>query len=569
MATAVAPIGPVRVAALPWRYRGELQLSVIVKLHLRMRNNAAMEIAEAPPLAVRDRHHADDPTRSLIDASDLVPYRARADVWLTGQAYAPLGRRVRALVARLGVYRQGSPLLEKTVHLVGSRRRADEEPEPFETMPIVYERAYGGAGFDANPVGVGADARSILPNVLDPDNPERPVGFGPVSRYWKQRRRFLPQEWRRQLEQAIPELPSGFDWSYFQAAPEDQQLAFLQGDEWLVLDGMHPMFMRLQTRLPSIVAVARVLPAQPSDDLGDAVALVADTLAIDTDAESCSISWRGVIPVESEQALANMLVAGAVVRRHESVDWALAYGASHDLVLDDKRRPDVSLDRSGVTVVSEAPVPDGVLQELRDTFIESMDDADASPASYRRVTEHDRRVNLRRYPRADLDDETTNIDLRAPASPPSVTEQSALPSVFLPEDHPDWTDGGQVRVRGRIPLVFDPDCDDTGPGRIPLGADSDTGELTAPGRAPLDSDYGVTLPGRPMGPDMNETHEDLPWVNEASVEPLPARPRDPARSLPPSPPIDKRELAASLRRAGASEHEIAAVLQSFDDGERE
>jgi hypothetical protein len=571
-ATSVAPIGPVRVATTPWRYRGELQLSVLVKLQLRMRNNAAMELMEAPPLVLRDRHHDGDPTRSLAEASDLVPYRAMADVWLTGRAYAPLGRSVRALVARLGLFRQGTPLLEKTVHLVGKRERSEDEPEPFESMQLLYERAYGGAGFDANPVGVGACERACA-NILDPVDPLRPAGFGPVPRYWRARRRDLSAELRRELEQPIPDIPAGFDWAYLQAAPEDQRVPFLQGDEWLVLDGMHPMFMRMQSRLPSVIAAARVLPLEPNSELGDAVALVADTLAIDTEAETCCLSWRGVIPVASEAALSNMLVAGAALRRDESIDWGMAYGAEQTLAMESKREG-LSLDRSGVTVVSEAPAPAGVMDELRfDTIVEEV--GENPTGRYRRVTERELgQTRSRAYPTAEPDEETTGVDVRAPKSPASVTKQSAVPSFVIPDDHAAWSgvdDEREVRVRGRIPLVVDTDwSDETAPGRIPLGADSDT-ELTAPGRAPvpLDSDFAAaTLPGRGGSADTDPgpeegSDEDMPWVHETAVEPLP-RPRDPAMSMPPA-PLDKQELAASLRLAGASEQEIAAILQSFDD----
>ncbi len=48
------------------------------------------------------------------------------------------------------------------------------EPRPFESMPLVYERSYGGAAEPRNPVGRGfyASARAAveqpLPNLEDP-----------------------------------------------------------------------------------------------------------------------------------------------------------------------------------------------------------------------------------------------------------------------------------------------------------------------------------------------------------------------------------------------------------------
>jgi len=36
---------------------------------------------------------------------------------------------------------------------------------------------------------------------------------------------------------AIPELPGDFGWAYFNAAPEDQRIDFLHGDEWVGFEG--------------------------------------------------------------------------------------------------------------------------------------------------------------------------------------------------------------------------------------------------------------------------------------------------------------------------------------------
>lgn len=76
----------------------------------------------------------------------IVPMKANVEVASTGHAYAPFGRPVKSLTARLVV---GS--LEQ-VH----RGVADGHPDlrwgalqvghPFARMPLVYERAAGGTG---------------------------------------------------------------------------------------------------------------------------------------------------------------------------------------------------------------------------------------------------------------------------------------------------------------------------------------------------------------------------------------------------------------------------------------
>jgi hypothetical protein len=361
-ATAVAPIGSVAVGSLLWFLGERPHLTVIVKARFAFRHEAPMLAAGSPMLVELDLHQDDDPTRSLRDASDLVPYRPRADVWVVGHAYAPRGRAVGVSVARLGVYRGQQVLLEKSVHVVGDREGPGAPPRPFERVPLTYERAYGGPGFDDNPVGVGADDRPLQPNVVDAVTPGRPTGLGPVSRYWKARRRYVSTDDRRRLDQPTPRVPDALDWAYFQAAPEDQRIPYLRGDEWVVLDGMHPTLLRVQSRLPKVAGVARVLPLGPGgEDFGDAVAMVADTLAIDADGQVCSVTWRGSFPLAAVADIGRMLIAGAVVGAGESVDWDVAYRTRRS------RPPPIALgspqlDRTGPTLVMAAPV--GVVDEL-------------------------------------------------------------------------------------------------------------------------------------------------------------------------------------------------------------
>src|SRR5262249_47275777 len=145
----------------------------------------------------------------------------------TGHAYAPPERPARVSTVRLAVVGDAGALLDK--------RLLVEDTAPFERMPIVYERAAAGLDLQDNPVASGGE-----PNILDPARPDHPAGLGPISRIWPVRRRLLGDTPRRLLELPIAEIPDGFDWSYFQAAPPDQRIPLLRGDEWIVLEGLHP-----------------------------------------------------------------------------------------------------------------------------------------------------------------------------------------------------------------------------------------------------------------------------------------------------------------------------------------
>ena len=306
---------PVVCGTVVFRHRGQLRVAAIVKASFSLVQDAVMTIAPASELVVKDRFFNKNVTGSLQAASDLVPHRPRVDVTFVGHAHAP-GGSAPVGAARLAVFRDGA-VFEKSIHVYGDRAQG-AAPRTFERMPIVYERAYAVLDDPSsleNPVGVAQ------PNIVDPRDPTRPVGFGPISRYWPRRKRLLGGADVRRLDAPVAEVPDGFDWSYFQAAPLDQQLDSLRGDEWLVLDGLHPTAPRLASRLPSAVAVARVYRNAAGGGEGEPLALVPDTLVIDGDRQVCDIVWRGSLPVSGEAALASICVLAALELPGQPVVW--------------------------------------------------------------------------------------------------------------------------------------------------------------------------------------------------------------------------------------------------------
>jgi hypothetical protein len=303
-----------------FRAGGQLRVAVIVKATFVIAPDRAMVRVDPEPLLRADRHADKDPLRSVIAASDRVPYRPRCDVVLVGQARAPLGAKVARLGLRLMVARGSELLLDKRLAAQGPRD-ASGEPQPFTTLPLSYERAAGGA---ENPVGVPAHG---WPNLLDRWHRAEPVGFGPIGDRWPARRRLLRDA--AVLDAAIPDFPPDFPWEFFSAAPPDQRVDFLRGDEWVGFEGMNAQIARVQSYLPSARGVARVYGAEPGLAAGRAVTLVGDTLAIDTDRLRVSAVWRGSFPVASEDALATLRLWAAV----ESAGEAAALPASYEEAL--------------------------------------------------------------------------------------------------------------------------------------------------------------------------------------------------------------------------------------------
>jgi hypothetical protein len=95
----------------------------------------------------------------------------------------------------------------------------------------------------------------------------------------------------------------------------DQQIELLRGDEWILLEGLHPSSARLRLGLPRARGVARVrgLGALGIPE-GHRLDLVADTLRIDGDEQRCTVVWRRSIALPDEGALARVrIVAGVEV----------------------------------------------------------------------------------------------------------------------------------------------------------------------------------------------------------------------------------------------------------------
>lgn len=299
--TPSAPAAPPGTAAagVLWRTRGRLHLTVIAKATFAFADGAQMIPVEPQPIIDADIHHHNNPGRSVRLTSDLAPYLARIDVFFTGHAHAPPGPPAAPFSVRLALFAGERPILDKALSI--------EPGGAEEAVPLAYERAFGGIGMADNPFGTDR------PAVLDPSRRDHPAGFAPIGSVWPSRRRLLGRTPHKALEGPLLEIPDDFDWSYFQAAPPDQRVEALVGDEWLVLAGLHPTLTALRTRLPGARALARVhgLSAFGVTE-GQPLDLVLDTLHVDGDRQSCSLVWRRSFPLADEAALAAVRVVVGV-----------------------------------------------------------------------------------------------------------------------------------------------------------------------------------------------------------------------------------------------------------------
>jgi uncharacterized protein YjbI with pentapeptide repeats len=400
----IAAVGPVSTAAACHRHRGVLRVTLVAKVTLALVHEGTARVEPTPdPIATAERHHRDNPMASIRLASDLAPYLPRAEVVLTGHAYAPTGEPRSSLVARLAVGRD-APLVDKRVHVLGDRG------VPFQRVPLVYERAYGGPGFRDNPLGVGFSG-SGTPSLVDPERPGHTACFGPIARAWPSRKQRIAADARKALDAPLPELADDFDFAYFQQAPEDQRLGRLEGDEWIVLEGMHPSLERLRTTLPGVRVVARV------DGLGAPgpveLSLAADTLRIDTDRQIASLTFRASTPVATVEALNDLRALVALSIAGAPIVWPREMSA---IAASDPR------------AARPAPKVTNATMALGDGDLEIVDDEPAPPAFTTRGTVILEPAPEPRAPAAPTAspfegtlvlDETTQRSLAAPGASPT------------------------------------------------------------------------------------------------------------------------------------------------------
>ena len=297
-----------------WRHRGEVRVTVIAKATFAMVPDKPMRWAATEPIREGVEYHGNIPNRSVRATSERAPFLARADVVLVGHACSPGGVPAHSLDVRLAVLRE-APLLDKRILVRGD----GEGREAFQRMPLTYELAFGGIGSPDNPLGMGF-ATKQSPNLVDPTDAAAPACFAPLSRAWPLRRRALGKVSQRALDAPVMDIPEHMDWSYFQAAPPDQRIDHLRGDEWVLMEGMHPKYTSLRSQLPMARGMARVHgPFEGSP--WRSIALNADTLYIDADMLLCTVVWRASFPIADEATLPALWVLAGVETSWGAIEW--------------------------------------------------------------------------------------------------------------------------------------------------------------------------------------------------------------------------------------------------------
>lgn len=312
-------------------------LAVVVKATLGIGSSGALAVAdEQVPLCKADVPYGEPGVSSVRYESDLCPGKPGCDVVLNGHAYPPGGRAAAAVDVelRVGSLRAVARVFGDRVYYRSFGSWAISDPTPFSSMPLRYERAYGGVDEtvgaegahpfeERNPVGTGfcapRSSRNLegvrLPNLEDPgelingpDARPKPVGFGFVGRDWLPRRRYAgtyDEHWQRERK---PLLPEDFDPRFHQGAqPSLQSARPLRGGERVRVTGAVPGGGTLELVLPA----ARPELALEARGGTQRYEPLLDTLVIEPDEHRVLLCWRASVRWGRELlAIDRILVTG-------------------------------------------------------------------------------------------------------------------------------------------------------------------------------------------------------------------------------------------------------------------
>jgi hypothetical protein len=293
---------------------------------------------EQVPLVEADVFTGEPGFSSPLYETDYAPMKPKCDVVLNGSAYSQGGRPATRVTVSLQV-----GAISKSFDVVGNRiwvasliGAVASQPEPFISIPISYDRAFGGVDaahpdpakhrfYEFNHAGVGFHSQTApefidgtpLPNteetgrlVENPRGSYRPMSFGPIGRAWTPRVKLAGTYDQNWIDNIFPFLPPDFDERYYQSAPEDQQMDYPQGGEEVVLKNLTPEGYT-SFRLPALTMPVVFYPRHGENKETNAVV---DTIVIEPDLHRFTLTWRSHIPLKKNMFEIQQILVGEMPR---------------------------------------------------------------------------------------------------------------------------------------------------------------------------------------------------------------------------------------------------------------
>ena len=262
------------------------------------------------PVRLEDVYWGEVGKSGLRYESDASLDKPFVDLLVNGQAYAPHARPATSV--DIGLMFQDR--FVRRARVVGDRRWhygvtgwRITDPKPFLTIPVTYDRAFGGIdtlGYEPrNRVGTGYATKirpdfegTRLPNVelaeamiKSPTDRPEPAGLGVISRDSRERVKYAGTYDEAWLAKQFPLLPHDFDMRFNQSAPQDQWLRGIVGGESIKVLGMTADGV-LGFRLPR--GTLRLALHYRKRSVETTMPL--DCVLIDCERRQLELTWRGI-----------------------------------------------------------------------------------------------------------------------------------------------------------------------------------------------------------------------------------------------------------------------------------
>lgn len=294
----------------------------VIKATYHIQNQAPAVLAEEQiPLNIGGEYWSNPDSSSYKYEPETAFFKPATDIVLIGHACA---QKQKTTVLDVGL-RLGP--LQKVIRVIGDRfvvKRTDtvtlHGPKPFEKIPLIYERAFGGWDrsnpnpdkhkFEPrNPVGVGfgypngnPEEPIRLPNLEDPRHTwqhwgDRPptAGFGYISPHWQPRASYAGTYDKKWNDTRKPFLPDDFDRRFFNAAsPGMIAPGYLRGDEPVTIINASPTG-RISFNLPGVPPPWCAIEIRGGKR--EILQTQLDTVTIDTDENLLILLWRAHVVV--------------------------------------------------------------------------------------------------------------------------------------------------------------------------------------------------------------------------------------------------------------------------------
>ncbi|AUR53057.1 DUF2169 domain-containing protein [Aquella oligotrophica] len=232
--------------------------------------------------------------------------KGQAEFLVFGAAYST--KPVHALSVNVSVGE-----ISKTLMVFGHREWTNygaSIARQFNLMPIKYNYAFGGNGFELNPDGVGYKATigTLLPNIesseellVSIEDIVTPAGFEPFPPNWQQRSQHFIQHPNIDFKMDSVTIPDDILPEHFNTAPNDQRLSgFFNGDEPIQITNMHPLYPSINSKLPGKRLRVFAIQAEEDKEVLNELNIQSDTLWVIPNLECGILQYRITIKINSD-----------------------------------------------------------------------------------------------------------------------------------------------------------------------------------------------------------------------------------------------------------------------------